>query len=323
VAVTIVSAAFALAALTAIIQKAAAGEDAPKAGAGAPAHLPTLSDEQRSAVGIALGHPVSTASPDRIDALGSVLDVAQLIAEEGELRANTAARDYAAAEVARLKGLYQGGAAASQKALQSAEAELAKAQSLSRSAQAQFKLHWGPLATMGAEQRRGLMEGVEAGRALLIRADLLGRHSLGEIPQKALLQVDGIQLPGRVLGVLSQSNELQSVGLLIELRNPPTGLGAGARVPLFLLGSGQRGVLVPREALLYDEHGAYVYQPLKRKPGEKLTRFAAVRVHLLSQVGEGWLVSGVDGDDDIVVRGAGVLWSLEQLGDHAADSDDD
>jgi hypothetical protein len=31
----------------------------------------------------------------------------------------------------------------------------------------------------------------------------------------------------------------------------------------------------------------------------------------------------VDDDDDIVVRGAGVLWSLQGVGARAADDDDD
>ena len=38
--------------------------------------------------------------------------------------------------------------------------------------------------------------------------------------------------------------------------------------------------------------------------------------------GDGWLVGGLDDDDRIVVHGAGVLWSLEGVGEMPADDDD-
>ena len=135
--------------------------------------------------------------------------------------------------------------------------------------------------------------------------------------------MDGIQVPGIVLGALRQSSELQSVGLLIEVPNVPLGLGPGARVPVALFGTERSGLLLPREALLYEEHGAYVYKQLARKPGEEKTRYAPVKVTLLLPYGESFLVEVVDDDDDIVVRGAGVLWALEGVGAHPVDDDDD
>jgi len=38
--------------------------------------------------------------------------------------------------------------------------------------------------------------------------------------------------------------------------------------------------------------------------------------------GDGWLVEGVDDDDNIVVRGAGVLWALQGVGAQQPDDDD-
>ena len=46
-------------------------------------------------------------------------------------------------------------------------------------------------------------------------------------------------------------------------------------------------------------------------------------VTLLVPYGDGWLVKGVDDDDDIVVHGIGVLWALEGGGAHPADDDDE
>jgi hypothetical protein len=44
---------------------------------------------------------------------------------------------------------------------------------------------------------------------------------------------------------------------------------------------------------------------------------------LLFGRGDGWLVDGVDDDDEIVVGGAGVLWSLEATGGRVVDDDND
>jgi len=166
-----------------------------------------------------------------------------------------------------------------------------------------------------------VIEAATSGRTLLMRADLPGRHTLGASPSKAVLDVDGIQVPGRVLGILRETTELQSVGLLIEVSNAPGGLGPGARVPVALMTAERKGLLLPRDALLYDESGAYVYKQLTKKDEGEKARYAPVKVRLLLPYGDGWLVEGVDDDDNIVVHGAGVLWSLQQVGGQQIDDD--
>jgi hypothetical protein len=229
----------------------------------------------------------------------------------------------ASAELARLRGLYSGGAGASLKMLEAAQAEQAKTQAQAESATARFALHWGPLASLPLAERQTLIQASTSGHSLLLRADLPGRHSLGVLPGNAMLDVDGIQVPGRVLGALLQTTDVQSVGLLIEVKNAPDGLGPGARVPVALLTAERSGLLLPRDALLYDENGAYVYKQLTKKAGAEKTRYVPVKVTLLLAYGDGWLIDGVDGDDNIVVHGAGVLWSLQTMGGHAVEDDAD
>jgi hypothetical protein len=168
---------------------------------------------------------------------------------------------------------------------------------------------------------------------LLVRADLPGRHILANLPDKALLDVDGVGVEGFVLGMGALSGgEVQGVAVLIEVRAAPPGFGAGARVPVALLGAPRSGVVVPRDAVLYDEGGALVYKQLakagsKRPPtadADPRARYAPVRVKLIQPHGDGWIVEGIDDDDDIVVHGAGVLWALQGIIGHAAgDNDDD
>lgn len=282
--------------------------------------LPALSAAQQHAVGIIVAAAPTIELPRRTAAYGRVLDPSQLVADEGQLESARAAIRAADAETARLKRLYRG-ANASLKALQLAEATQAEAQARARQARATFLLHWAPLARLGAAQRTRLVASIIDGRVLLLRADLLGRHSLGKLPMQALVDVDGLEVPAHVLGALSQSAGLQSVGLLLQMSHPPAGLGPGARLPVNLEGSGINGRVVPRGALLYGQHGAYVYRVLPQKTKDGDTLFAPLRVTPLQMVDGAWLVTGLHAGERIVVRGAGVLWSLQGLGRLAGGDD--
>ena len=284
---------------------------------------PSLNAEQQRAVGIVVAHAVAVKAPERIEALGLVLDATTLISDMGDSAAAGAAEHSASAEVARLHALHEGGAGASVKMIEAAQADQAKAQAQAQLAAARFALHWGPLAALPADARQKLIEASASGRSLLLRADLPGRHTLGAVPSKALLDVDGIQVPARVLGMLRETTELQSIGLLIEVPNAPAGLGPGARLPLALLTADRAGLLLPRDALLYDESGAYVYKRSSKQAAAGKTLYTPIRVKVLLPYGDGWLVEGIDDDDDIVVHGAGVLWSLQGVGAQPNDGDDD
>jgi len=284
---------------------------------------PTLSGEQQRAAGIAVAHPLAAKAPERIEALGLVLDATTLISDMGDAAVAAVAEHSATAELARLHALHEGGAGASLKMLEAAQADQARAQAQAQIAAARFALRWGPLAALPIDARQKVIQASTSGRSLLLRADLPGRHTLGAGPSKAVLDVDGIQVPGRVLGILRETTELQSVGLLIEVPDPPQGLGPGARMQVAVLTAERNGMLLPRDALLYDENGAYVYKQLTKKTQAEMARYAPVRVRLLLPYGDGWLVEGVDDDDNIVVHGAGVLWSLQGVGARQHDDDDD
>jgi hypothetical protein len=282
----------------------------------------SLSERQQKAVGIVVARPSPAKTPERLNALGLVLDTTALLSDLGESASAVAAEHSTSAELSRLRALFNAGAGASQKMVEAARAEQTKARAEAQLSMARLALHWGPLIALPLGPRQRVLDAAVSGHGLLVRADLPGRHSLGTLPHKALLDVDGIQVSGRILGTLRQSSELQSVGLLLEVPNAPAGLGPGARVPVTLLASQREGLLVPRAAILYDENGAYVYKQLTGKADDQQARYVAVKVLLLAPYGDGWLVNGVDDDDNIVVRGAGVLWSLQGVGVNAPDDDD-
>jgi hypothetical protein len=284
---------------------------------------PALNAEQQRAVNLEVAHPVAAKVPERTSALGVVLDATSLESDESE-RAIADAQEHAvSAEASRLRGLYKAEAGTSLKLLETAQAEEAKARAEADLAAVRFAQHWGPLAKESPALRQKQLETVTSGQSLLVRADLPGRHIVGALPARAMLDVDGIEVPGRVLGPLAQFSDSQSAGLLLQIDHPPPGLAAGARIPLWLYGAERAGMLLPREAILYDENGAYVYKRMAAHTAGEKTRYVAVKVTLLVPYGEGWLVHGVDDDDEIVVRGAGVLWALEGLGARAADDEDE
>ena len=298
-------------------------DDAPSAGQIQPGAAPTLNAEQQRAAGVLVARPLKGAAAQRNDAIGLVLDPVALITDAGEVDATAAATRASSAEVERVRGLYGAGAGASLKALQAAQSELARTRAQADAAAAKFAVHWRALAALTPAARQKLIESLAAGTTLLVRADLAGRHAIGRLPQSAEVMVDGLNVPGKILGAATLAEESQSAGVLVELNNPPPGFGPGARVPVTLVGSAHAGLLVPRDCILYDESGALVYKQLPKKVGEAATRYAPVRVTLLQQQGDGWVVEGIDDDDDIVVHGAGVLWSLQGIVGRAAGDDDD
>jgi len=311
----------------------AAPDDDDKPGSAAPGELPALSAEQQRAAGVVVAHPVSTSAAPREEAIGFVLDPLSLLAETGEADASAAAARAATAELERVRGLYGAGAGASLKSLQAAQAEQARARAQADIASAKFAMNWPPLVAMSAAERQKLIDRAVAGKALLVRAELPGRHILANVPDKALLDVDGISVEASVLGVGAPSEgSTPAAAVLIEVRAAPPGFGPGARVPVALLGPPRTGVVVPRDAVLYDEGGALVYKQLTNAgpPRPSTTsasqpmRYAPVRVKLIQAHGDGWIVEGIDDDDDVVVHGAGVLWALQGIIGHAAgDNDDD
>jgi hypothetical protein len=282
-----------------------------------------LNAEQQRAAGIVVAHPVAAKAPERIEALGRVLDATALISDMGESATAAAAEQAASAELQRLRALHAGGAAASLKMIEAAQSEQTKARAQAQLAATRFTLHWGPLAALPPAERQKVIDASTSGHSLLVRADLPGRHSFGTGLRKAVLDVDGIQVPGRVLGLLRETSELQSTALLIEVPSAPAGLGVGAHLQLALLTGDRKGLLLPRESLLFDETGAYVYKQLTKKTDAEKARYSVVRVNLVLPYADGWLVEGVADDDNIVVRGAGVLWSLQGVGAQQHDDDDE
>ena len=178
--------------------------------------------------------------------------------------------------------------------MQAAEAAQTEAQVRVREAQTEFLLHWGPLAQLGDAQRASVIEQLAAGRQLLLRADLPGRHSLGTIPKQALVDVDGIRVPARVLGPLPQAAaHMQSVGLLLQMPHPPAGLGPSAQLPVMLEGTIAMDAWCRTEPCSTESRASTSTTCCRTRRRMAIRSSRRVPVTLLQPVGDGWLVTGL------------------------------
>ena len=288
-------------------------QDQAKAGAAQLA----LTLAQQEAVGIRTERPLALRAAPAIDAFGMVLDPAALVTELGRMESAQAAAAAAAAEAARLQRLYRDDMQASLKASQAAQAQSVEAQAQSRAAAMSFALQWGPLTNWSTEQRAALLSSLASGQRLLLRAEVPGVRLAGGVDARALIEVDGVNVPARVLGPLARTGaQSQSAGWLLLLEHAPPGLGPGARVLVRLHPAADTaGLLVPATALVYAENGAYVYRQMRS--GDTI-RYAPAVVKLLARVGDAWLVEGLARTDAVVVQGAGVLWSLQGISSFSA-----
>jgi hypothetical protein len=297
-----------------------------------------LTPEQVTAVGIVVGHAPVGQGSDRIIAFGEVIDPEAVFADLGDAEEAEVADHASLQELERTRALSAAGDA-SPKMLEAIEAERAKSQGRARATAARVASRWGPLERMNTGERERILAGLGSGGALLLRADVVGRQSIATPPRTALLDVDGVQVSARVLGVLSHRAQPQSAALLIAVAAAPPGLGAGARVPVTLMTEPLTGRLLPCEALFYDERGAFVFQRIAAEPGSAelpgtaakpagaapgaASEFRTARIKLLGRVEGQCLVNGIDDDDEVVLRGGGALWSLLEIHGHVADGDDD
>jgi hypothetical protein len=277
-----------------------------------------LTASQQEAVGIRIEAPRPLTSAPGIDAYGTVLDPLALLTDAQRIETTRATAAAASADAARQESLYRDGAQASLKALQTSQAQSIEANAQTQAAVLAFRQQWGPLADWSAAQRRALLAALAQGQRLLLRADVPGRHLGGAIARDAIVEVDGVHVAAHVLGALPRTPEQsQSAGWLLEIERAPAGFGPGARAPVRLQVSAVRGLLVPAAALIYAEQGAYVYRQIK---GDKIGtfRYESVAVRPLTRLGDAWLVDGLARADQIVVQGAGVLWSLQGISSFSA-----
>ncbi|WP_440224680.1 hypothetical protein ACQQ2N_05500 [Dokdonella sp. MW10] len=276
-----------------------------------------LEASQREAIGLRVARPVAVTAPNVLATSARVLDATDILAAAGEAEAASAGERVASEELARVRALHADGAAASRRVVDAAVVEQARQKAARDVAERRLAQLAGFHASTAARDRDATLEALRSGTLVLLRAEVTGRESLAGVPRAARVSIDGVAHDTRVLGPLQGAGEIAAPALLLALDAPPEGLVPGMRLAATLGGEPVKGVAVPRGALLHDERGAHVY--LQSAGDGGTMRYTRRDVSLRVPFGEGWLVDGLDDDDDVVVAGVGLLWSMQ--GGHVDDDD--
>jgi hypothetical protein len=260
-------------------------------------------------------------SPDS-RATAEVLDPAPLANAVDTLKSAQAAAAASGAEAARTQALLSAQGNASRKALEAARAQAVADQARVREARIALRGAWGDaLADMDTRRRDELIDALVDGRQVLLKAEPLGRSDLSRKVHAAILLVSpDADVPAQVLGRLPRSSSGLAAGWLLQAP-------AGSLVPGMLLtarlradGAPQRGVLLPRAAIVRWNGLDWAYV------ASGATRFERRAVQPRAMAPAGWLVGApFRPGERVVVQGAEALIAVDAApvpGSPTDDADD-
>ncbi len=283
----------------------------------------TVKDDDAKRLGLELA-PVDVASVSAVaSGTAVVLDSTELLASLDEVaaaRSETATLDGNAARLARL----QGEGNASSQMLETARSEAAAAHARLSASEAKARASWGMVpATAGGVDIAALREQLARRSALLVRAEFPDALPADPAALHYLLERGGPQPAGttaRFVGV-SNSPAAAAVGSAVTLLVPSDARAPrpGARLPVTASADGgPSSALVPESAAIAD--GGQLWCYVARAEG----RFDRVPLDGEQRVGARYPARDLKPDDQVVVRGASLLLSLERgAGAASAPADED
>jgi hypothetical protein len=277
-----------------------------------PAHAAgvALASDAAQRLGIATQRLVAARRSAEIDAFAKVLDPAPLVQTDSDLRTAEAAARASAAEARRASALHRNGGEMSAK---DAEAAIAQAEADAlhvRLLRRQLELAWGPgVARLNPRERNALVRGLSAGTIALVHVDT--HNNAGQAGARSVrVDIGDGSVTGRVIGPARIAEpRLQSSGLIVEVAGPQAmllavGLTQSAHIAT---ASQERGVLIPRSAVIRFQGSAWVYVRIGSGTYER---------RLLPDPVPGedgyFEAHGPGAGDEVVVRGATALFAGEQ-----------
>ena len=300
------------------------------------------------------------------DVVVTVLDPHPLAEWRGRMQAAlqevVAARAIAAAsrlELARVQSLFDDDRSASQRTLESAQAQAqtdgareTSAQSLANALRDSARATWGPVVAGWLTAADGAMlQRVLSGREVLLRAVLRADDSSPAPAQLDLTPPGGsVPISIRGLGVVAPgANETLAGGRHLLFLAPGGGLGSGMRLTARSRGgegaAARAGGLVPASAVIWHAGQAWIYAleargdadevvehdpaastpPASTAPtteSARVDRFQRRGLSNAVRLGEQWFVPDLEIDEPVVVRGAQLLLS-EELKSQIKNENDD
>lgn len=263
--------------------------------------------------------PAMAALAER-KAYGQVLNAGGLIKLQADLAIAEAELAVARAEFERLQSLHRAGQNASLRSLQAAQAQFVSSQTSARAAQQQLSLAWGKgFAALPAAERGALIDRVVKGEQALARVHLPPGEALAAPPAAATAPagLEERRLEAlRIFEAPETDARLQGQGFLLLIDTPAAapgqppapGLPPGTALTAYLQESGepQKGVLLPRAAILRHAGKAWVYLEIDSQ------KFSRREVFLDRPMEKGWFAAApLREGDRVVTSGAQALFSEE------------
>ena len=220
-----------------------------------------LDEKQQKAAGLALAPLEAATLRPEARAFGRVLDPASLVASLAEIMTASSALDASQKELARVKAL-AGDQNTSARLLETADAAARRDQIAVDAAQLRLVSTWGK-AVASQKDLGAFIHSLAAQEAVLVRLDLpFGTGVEGEPAsvRVAALTAQEKLLPAELLGPAPTADaQIQGQGFLVLVKSGALPPGAAVTGWMSLPGDAEKGVLVPRSALVRHEGEAFVY----------------------------------------------------------------
>jgi len=265
-----------------------------------------LNKEQQTAARLVVAKPERAEAAAEAKAFGRVLDATPLATLLAEIETTDSAAIASAKEWARLKSLGDNAAA---RTLETAEAVMKRDRAAAESAHGRLVAGWGK-ALAGRADLASLTRMLLAQEVALARADLPAGEKLDGAPvgvRVTPVAGEASWRPAELIGPAPNADlQAQGQAFLILLREHPPAPGMALAVRFATGGAADKGLLLPRAAVVQHESGMFVFV----KVGDEL--FERKRVEVGPPQREGVFVkSGISAEDRIVTTGAQQLLSEE------------
>lgn len=271
-----------------------------------------LEEKKQQAAGLKLAPLEAATLRPEARVYGRVLDSSSLVQSLSEIMTATSALDASQKELARLKTL-AADQNTSARALETADATARRDQIALESAHMRLVSTWGK-AVAGQNELPAFIHSLASMETVLARLDLpfgSGAEGAPTGVRIAALTAEEKLLPAVLLGPAPSADpQVQGQGFLVHLKTASLPPGAALSGWLSLPGEEEKGVLVPRSALVRHEGEAFVY--VQRGP----ELFERHEVELEHPLENGWFVAeGLKAGESIVISGAQQLLSTELKGE--------
>lgn len=247
-----------------------------------------------------------------LKAYGRVLDPSPLVTALTDIAAARAQLEATKKEAQRLRTLFNQNQNASARALETAEAALQRDELLARAAEVRLKTSWG-LAVEKRAFNDGFMQSLVSQESALVRLDLPASQKLEGDPKAA--RVSLLSAPDRLLDAefvgpaLTADPQTLSRGFLFLVQAKELSANAALTGWLVLSGPAEKGVIVPRDAIVRHEGEAFVYVQTGAET------FVRAELELEHPVEKGWFTEALKPGTKVVVSGAQQLLSEEFKGE--------